>query len=220
MSDFSYTAFYDLDHTILDGNSATHLVQEARGRGVMSENQYRHAIWLSILYKLRIGEPIRMINRMLSWLGGLSEESIMQLSKEIFEQIIKDTIRSEILETIKEHRANNGAVVLLSSATTPICEPVSHFLQMDDMICTRLESKNGILTGRTIGTLVYGPEKKVRMMEFCEKQGFAPEEAWYYGDSFTDRYVMEAVGHPVAVYPDSRLLRHAKRKGWTIVGPK
>ena len=218
MSDFTYTAFYDLDHTILDGNSATRLVQEARSRGVMSEKQYRHAIWLSILYKLRIGEPIGMITRMLSWLQGLNEESIMLLSREIFEQSIKDTIRTDILETIQKHRANNAAVVLLSSATTPICEPVSRFLQMDDMICTRLESKNGILTGRTIGKLVYGPEKKVRMTEYCEIQGFAPDEAWYYGDSYTDRYVMEAVGHPVAVYPDSRLLRHAKGKQWTILG--
>lgn len=220
MSDFAYTAFYDLDHTILDGNSATHLVQEARGRGVMSQKQYRQAIWLSILYKLRIGEPTEMINRMLSWLRGLNEESIMQLSNEIFEETIKDTIRSDILETIQEHRANNGAIVLLSSATTPICKPVSQFLQMDDLICTRLESVDGIFSGRTIGKLVYGPEKKVRMMEFCQKQGFAPEEAWYYGDSYTDRHVMEAVGHPVAVYPDSRLMRHAKRHEWTILGPK
>jgi putative phosphoserine phosphatase/1-acylglycerol-3-phosphate O-acyltransferase len=218
MSDFSYTAFYDLDHTILDGNSATHLVQEARSRGVMSNKQFRHALWLSILYKLRIGEPTEMINRMLSWLQGLDEEFIMQLSKEIFEQVIKNTIRSEILETIREHRANNAAVVLLSSATTPICEPVSQFLQMDDIICTQLESKNGILTGRTIGKLVYGPEKRARMIQYCEKQGFAPNDAWYYGDSFTDRHVMEAVGHPVAVYPDNRLMRYAKRNSWAILG--
>ena len=217
MPDFTYIAFYDLDHTILDGNSATHLVQEARSRKVMSEKQYRHAIWLSILYKLRIGEPIGMINRMLSWLHGLEEESIMQLSREIFDQIIKATIRSEILETIREHRANNAAVVLLSSATTPICQPASQYLNMDDVICTRLESKRGILTGRTIGKLVYGPEKRVRMLEFCREKGFDPKDAWYYGDSFTDRFVMEAVGHPVAVYPDSRLLKIARRRGWPIL---
>lgn len=217
MHDFAYIAFYDLDHTILDGNSATHLVQEARSRKVMSEKQYRHAIWLSILYKLRIGEPIGMINRMLSWLHGLEEESIMQLSSEIFEQIIKDTIRSEILETIREHRANNAAVVLLSSATTPICEPASQYLKMDYVICSRLESLRGVLTGRTIGKLVYGPEKKVRMLEFCREKGFEPMESWYYGDSFTDRFVMEAVGHPVAVYPDKRLLKIARRRGWPVL---
>lgn len=217
MSSFSYTAFYDLDHTILDGNSATHLVHEARLRGVMTERQFRHAVWLSILYKLQIGEPIRMINRMLSWLKGLEESSIMNLSKEIFDLIIKDTIRPEILETIRQHRDKNGAVVLLSSATTPICKPVSQYLELDEMICTRLESKDGVLTGHTSGKLVYGPEKKVRMLEFCREMNFDPREAWYYGDSHTDKYVMEAVGNPVAVSPDKRLLKIARRKGWPIL---
>ena len=78
MSSYSYTAFYDLDHTILDGNSATHLVMESRKRGVMSERQYRQAVWLSILYKLNIGNHTRMINRMLSWLEGVRESDIAQ----------------------------------------------------------------------------------------------------------------------------------------------
>ncbi len=217
MSDFAYTAFYDLDHTILDGNSATHLVQEAHKRGVMTERQYRHAVWLSILYKLNIGEPIKMINRMLTWLRGLQEKSIMELSQEIFDSSIKDTIRPEILETIEEHRTNNGSVVLLSSATTPICQPVTRYMGLDEMICTQLESKNGILTGHTSGKLVYGPEKKVRLLAFCQEKDVDPMTAWYYGDSHTDKYVMEAVGFPVAVAPDKKLLRIATRHAWPII---
>lgn len=217
MPDFSYTAFYDLDHTILDGNSATHLVQEAHKRGVMTERQYRQAIWLSILYKFNIGEPIKMINRMLSWLKGLKETSLNKLSQDIFDHIIKDTIRPEILETIREHRVQKARVVLLSSATTPICQPVTLYLELDEMICTRLESKRGILTGHTHGKLVYGPEKKVRMLAYCQENNYDPLEAWYYGDSHTDKYVMEAVGFPVAVSPDKRLLRIANRNNWPIL---
>jgi len=218
MPSFSYTAFYDLDHTILDGNSATHLVQEARLRGVMTERQYRHAVWLSILYKLKIGEPTKMINRMLSWFKGLKESSITKLSQEIFDHIIKETIRPEIVETIREHRAKKGKVVLLSSATTPVCQPVTEFLELDEMICTQLESENGILTGHTRGKLVYGQEKKVRMLAYCQEKEYDPLESWYYGDSHTDRYVMQAVGFPVAVFPDKRLLKIAKRNNWSILG--
>ena len=217
MSEFSYTAFYDLDHTILKGNSATHLVYEARKRGVMTGPQYRHAVWLSVLYKLNLGDPTKMINRMLSWLNGLNEASIMKLSQEIFDQLIRETIRPEILETIKQHRSGNGAVVLLSSATFPICKPVCQHLKLDDMICTRLESDRGILTGRTDGTLVYGPEKRERMLAFCREQGTDPGNAWYYGDSYTDRFVMEAVGNPVAVSPDKRLLKLAGKRNWPVL---
>ena len=217
MSSFKYAAFYDLDHTILDGNSATHIVQEARKQEVMTEKQFRHAVWLSILYKLNIGEPASMILRMLSWLKGKEEQYIMKFSREIFDLLVKDTVRPEILETMKEHRDKKGAVVLLSSASTPICLPVSQFLGMDDIICTQLESKNGRLTGNTIRKLVYGSEKKVRMLEFCLDKDYDPRDAWYYGDSYTDKYVMEAVGNPVAVFPDRRLLKIAKRNHWPIL---
>ena len=217
MSRNSYTAFYDLDHTILNGNSATHLVMEARKRGVMSERQYSYAVWLSLLYKLGLGDPTRMINRMLSWLEGVKEADIIALTQEIFDSTIKETIRPEILETIREHRSNNGSVVLLSSATNPICQPVTKYMGLDAMICTQLESHGGILTGHTSGKLVYGLEKKVRLLAFCSDNGIDPLKAWYYGDSFTDKYVMEAVGHPVAVSPDKRLLRIAKRKHWPIL---
>ncbi len=217
MSDFEYIAFYDLDHTILDGNSATHLVMEARKRRVMSERQYRHAVWLSILYKLNIGNPTLMINRMLSWLKGLKEADIMALSQDIFHDTIKETIRPMILDTIEEHRAKKGAVVLLSSASTPICQPVTQYMKLDEMICTQLESEHGILTGHTHGKLVYGPEKKVRMLAFCSEKGYDPKDAWYYGDSHTDRYVMEAVGHPVAVSPDKHLRKIAKKNRWPIL---
>jgi HAD superfamily hydrolase (TIGR01490 family) len=183
----------------------------------MTEKQYRHAVWLAILYKLHIGDPIKMIIRMLSWLKGLNESSIIKLSKEIFDQTIQHTFRPEILETINEHRTNNGAVVLLSSATTPICQPVSQHLKLDDLICTRLESKNGLFTGHTHGKLVYGPEKKARMLDFCRAKDFDPREAWYYGDSHTDKYVMEAVGNPVAVFPDKRLLKIAINNKWAII---
>jgi len=213
----AYIAFYDLDHTILKGNSATVLVEESRRRGVMSSAQYRHAVWLSILYKLNIGDPATMINRMLSWLNGLRESEIKSLCHEIYHAHIKLTIRREILDSFAFHRSKGAAVVLLSSATSPICEPVADHLELDAMICTHLETRDGAFTGRTLGRLVYGKEKKQRMLSFCLEQGSDASDAWYYGDSHTDRFVMEAVGNPVAVSPDRRLKKIASRQNWPIL---
>ena len=214
---FDYIAYYDLDHTILKGNSATHVVEEARKRGVMTPPQYRHAIYLSILYKLKIGDPARMINRMLSWLRGLKLDAVYALCDEIFAEKLIHTIRPEILQSLHNHRKKGGAVVLLSSATTPICEPVSRHLKLDDLICTQLQSVNGVLTGKTSGNLVYGKEKKHRLLLHCKEHGFDPGKAYYYGDSHTDIHVMKAVGFPVAVSPDKELLRMANSNHWPIL---
>jgi phosphoserine phosphatase len=108
-------------------------------------------------------------------------------------------------------------VVLLSSATSPICEPVAAHLELDAMICTHLETRDGAFTGRTQGRLVYGKEKKRRMLSFCLEHEGDASDAWYYGDSHTDRFVMEAVGNPVAVSPDRRLKKIAVRHTWPIL---
>lgn len=214
---FDYIAFYDLDHTILEDNSATHLVHEARKRRIMSGRRFRHAVWLSILYKLRIGDSTKMIIRMLSWLNGLRKDDIEQLCVDVFSKHLVPKIRPEILETIDEHRSNGGGVVLLSSASEPICRQVFTHLKMDDLISSKLESVNGILTGKTQGKLVYGKEKEKRLVDYCIKHGYSQEDAFYYGDSYTDEYVMKAVGHPVAVDPDKKLLSIALKNDWTII---
>lgn len=214
---FDYIAFYDLDHTVLEDNSATHLVNEARNRGVMSERLFRHAVWLSILYKLGIGNSTKMIVRMLSWLKGLKVETVFDLCEEVFSKQIVDKIRPEIQETIREHRSRNGGVILLSSATEPICKPVARYLEMDDLICSLLEAHDGVFTGTTRGKLVYAKEKETRLRSYCKEHGYSEADAYYYGDSFTDEHVMKAVGHPIAVDPDKRLLRIALKNGWTIM---
>lgn len=217
MKNTEYIAFYDLDHTILTGNSATALVEESRKRGVMSPGQYRHAVWLALLYKLNLGDPVKMITRMLSWLKDLKESEIKLLCEEIYQTIIQETIRPEILQSFEMHRSSGAAVVLLSSATEPICDVVVSHLELDAMICTRLETINGVFTGFTEGKLVYGAEKKHRMQKFCNEHAYDPGKAWYYGDSFTDRHVMEAVGNPVAVSPDRGLKKISVRRKWPIL---
>jgi HAD superfamily hydrolase (TIGR01490 family) len=212
-----YIAFYDLDHTILTGNSATALVEESKSRGVMTSGQFRYAVWLSLLYKLNLGDPSKMIDRMLSWMKGLREIDIKQLCEEIYHASIKKTIRPEILESFEKHRSIGAAVVLLSSAIAPICEVVARHLQLDALVCTQMETLDGEFTGHIRGKLVYGAEKKHRMLSFCSEHESDAEKAWYYGDSHTDRHVMEAVGNPVAVSPDKRLKKIAIRQNWPIL---
>lgn len=214
---FKYVAFYDLDHTILVDNSATHLINEARRRGIMSERHFRHAVYLSILYKMGIGDSAKMIIRMLSWLKGLREDTISELCIEVFNELIVKKVRPEILETLEQHRSRKGAVVLLSSASEPICEPATRHLNLDDMICSQLETNDGVLTGKTVGRLVYGEEKKNRLLSYCSDHGHDPADAFYYGDSFTDHYVMATVGNPVAVDPDKRLCKIALANHWPII---
>ena len=57
-----------------------------------------------------------------------------------------------------------------------------------------------------------------RLQEHLEKSSPIDWEASYgYADSYTDIPLLEAMGKPVAVYPDERLAAHARGQGWEII---
>jgi HAD superfamily phosphoserine phosphatase-like hydrolase len=107
--------------------------------------------------------------------------------------------------------------VILSSALKPICIEIAKILDIDDIICSDLEVKDGYLTGRPIGRLCFGEEKMIRLKEYCERNNAQASEAWYYGDSITDLPALSIVGNPVCVNPDNKLRMVAGKRGWRIL---
>ncbi|HDR68513.1 MAG TPA: HAD-IB family hydrolase [Bacteroidaceae bacterium] len=213
---FRYIAFFDLDMTLLSVNSANIFVRESLNRNMMTREQVRYAYWLSLLHKLDWKDTGIIIRRLLGWLEGLRVPEVEMMCEEVFNESLKDFLRPGVLHEIDLHRQQDAAIVLLSSATTFACSPVAKYLNMDDVICSRIEEQNGLLKGHTSGKLVFGPEKKYRLLSYCETEGYNPYEAYYYGDSISDLHVLEAVGNPVCVYPDKKLRRIAVRRGWRI----
>ena len=214
---FTYIAFFDLDETVLSVNSANYLVKESRRRGMMTKRQFRQAVRYSLMYKFRLSKATSIIYKMLAWLRGLSRVELDKMCQEVYDSLLFDFIRPEIIDEIKIHRQNNAAIVLLSSATTFACFPVVSYLKMDDVICSHMEDVDGILTGKPLHSLVFGEEKKHRLLEYCEKEGYHPQDAYYYGDAFSDLHVLEAVGHPVCVSPEKPLYKAAIKHGWRIL---
>ena len=144
---YSYIAFYDLDHTILKVNSANALVRTARRKDLINGRHFRQAVWLSLQSKYFKGHSSDTIYRMLSWLEGIEEKMILELCEKVFHLKQVSEIRKEIIETMEMHRAKDAALVMLSSATDPICNVVARYLALEDVICSKLEIINGCFTG-------------------------------------------------------------------------
>jgi HAD superfamily hydrolase (TIGR01490 family) len=213
----SYAAFFDLDRTIISLNSGSLLVRQAYRNGVMNAGNLINAIFQSYLYKFNLRDTNLIISKMGTWLKGLRQESIDELSKEVVDKYLKDSIRSGIVKEIGFHKEKNGATVILSSAISSICEPLGRYIAVDDIICTTMETSKGILTGAPVGSFCFGNEKRIRLFSYCKTNHFNPSEAWYYSDSISDLPVFEVVGNPVCVTPDKKLARIAFERGWKVL---
>lgn len=216
-SPHSYIAAFDLDKTLLSVNSNRLVVTMSRRIGLMTRREYHQAIYYSFVYKFNLKAANEIVLSMMQWLKGLKEKEVIALAKEHIIPEMKNTVRPEMIEELEFHRHRNARLVLLSSALPYLCDPIANHLGMDDTVCSSLEVNNGYFTGRPVRKLVFGPEKAARMQEYCTANNFTLESTWYYGDAYTDRYILGSVGNPVCVKPEIKLGWLAKRRGWKII---
>jgi HAD superfamily hydrolase (TIGR01490 family) len=210
----NYIAFFDLDRTITKEISGNALVRRAYKKGIMSRSDLLYAVYLSLLYKLDLKDPQKIIDTMVSWTKGIPEQTMIELCNEVLHDVLIPSVYPEAKSEISVHKEKNGKIVILSSALTPICQEMEKNLGIDDIICSALEVKNGYLTGQPIGHMCFADEKAIRLKKYCEKNNTETSNAWYYGDSISDLPALKAVGNPVCVNPDKKLKKEASKRGW------
>jgi HAD superfamily hydrolase (TIGR01490 family) len=216
-AEFSYIVFFDLDQTLAKSISGRSLAREAYKKGLMKNRDLVRAIILSFLFRLNLKDPSDIIDRMVSWVNGMPEKTLKDLCYEVAHKIIIPSVYEEARTEINYHKSAKAKVVILSSALTDVCGEIAASLNLDDIICSELETKNGYLTGQPLGHLCYGEEKGIRLKAYCNKYSFPTSQAWYYGDSISDLSALISAGNPVCVNPDNNLRRTAIKRGWRIL---
>ncbi len=216
-SSHSYNVFIDLDKTILNLNSGAVLVKKAHGDGIMRTRDLLNGLYLSILYKMEWRDTRKIINAMAMWMKGLSEEFFAEYANGIVNDYLIKTIRPEMREAIAHHRSEGARIVMLSAALSYICDPIGKHLEMDHIISSHLEIKDGLFTGKPTGRLCFGVEKLKSMKLYCQENPCELSNDYYYADSISDLHVLKVVGHPVCVDPDKRLANYAKRHKWQVM---
>lgn len=209
-------AFFDIDKTIIRINSGEALIKMAYRKGVMSTLGILKAIYAGIQYKYSMKDTHKIIQKMSSWLKGLSEDKFAKISSEIFKKDLLPNIRPNIIKEINRLKKEGTEVVILSSAISSVCVPLGKHLNMDAVICTELEVEEGKFTGRPVGKFCFRDEKLVRLKEFCQMRNFSLDNAAYYADAIDDLPALEAVGFPVCVTPDKKLTKIAIERGWLV----
>jgi hypothetical protein len=61
-----------------------------------------------------------------------------------------------------------------------------------------------------------GESRAQALFDYAASQGFQVSEGVAYADSSSDLSMLEAVGFPVAVNPESRLATLARKRGWLV----
>jgi HAD superfamily hydrolase (TIGR01490 family) len=212
-------AFFDLDKTVIAKASMIAFSGPLHRAGLLSRRMLLRAAWGQLVYAQFGASPEKLAklrDSVLRLTVGWDQVEISEIVRETLVDVVEPIVYDEALELIREHRTAGRKVFIVSASPEEIVAPLAQYLGVDEAIATRAElDERGRYTGRT-ELYCYGPEKVVAITEVAERDGIDLAASYGYSDSATDRPMLEAVGHPVAVNPDRELLRVAKANDWEV----
>lgn len=210
-------ALFDMDKTLLDAYSAVLFVRYLRRIERLRRRDVAQVVWWALLDRLGILDVQNLIPRLLIDAAGHSEPELRRLCDRWFVEDVLAHLAERGLQRVEEHKARGHVVAIVSAATQYAVAPMAAHLGIPGQyVCTQLESQDGKLTGRVVPPVCHGPGKAVWAERFAAQHGLDLSASHFYTDSITDLPLLERVGHPVAVNPDPRLRRLARKRGWPV----
>ena len=146
---------------------------------------------------------------------GMVREATPEKMKQVGEWAVEHNLwvkrREDVIARLTGHKSEGAQVYIASSVVEPLIEPFARRIGIQT-IGTPVEYSNGQV--RVAGELV-AQERKI---EQVLKRIDATRIDFAYGDTEQDIPLLEHAEHPVAVYPDANLKKHALSHGWEIMG--
>jgi HAD superfamily hydrolase (TIGR01490 family) len=214
-------AMFDLDNTLLDGDSDVSWAQFLIEEGVLDPGEY-HAknLWFAERYKDGTLDIREFLDFQLAPLAGRGRAQLDEWHRRFMQVKIRPIIHRRAAAAIARHA---GALTALVTATNRfITAPIAAELGIDHLVATDIEEVDGIFTGKPRGTPAFRDGKVHNVRAWLSGRGERLEdfESWFYSDSLNDLPLLELVDHPVAVDPDATLRAHAQARGWPVISLK
>lgn len=134
---------------------------------------------------------------------------------EMFSDLILTKSFPAAIRRVREHRRLGHRTVLITGALDLAVEPLRPLF--DDIVAPSLARRaDGTYRGELTDVPPTGEARASALFDYAATHGFDLAEGIAYADSTSDLPMLEAVGFPVAVNPETRLAALARKRGWLV----
>ena len=211
-------ALFDLDHTLLNGDS-DHGWGIFLGRlGVLDAQEQQEK--QDYFYQQYLRGQLDMqafLEFQLQPLAKFSKQQLHQWREQYTSEIIAPMLAGGKPELLLPHRGAGAEIVIVTATSDFITRPIADLLGVEHLIATQVEIVDGNYTGRPTGIPSFREGKVERLKEWLATRPQSFDTSYFYSDSINDLPLLEFVDVPIAVTPDDALREHAKNSGWKII---
>jgi HAD superfamily hydrolase (TIGR01490 family) len=219
-------ALFDSDGTLYSPQFGRGMMEYAKshGRSFDANAYYASLVPEVLLAKIKMGNPERFQRGLIERLTWLFKGYTMEEANRAFEWVIDEYLlkqrRTDVIERLQSHQSQGHEVLVVSGMFAPALKILCDRLGVRHFVGTQLEVSHDRYTGRIIPPIIKGKDKVEKAREYLVSKNLDIdwESSYAYGDSYTDRDMLEIARHAVAVYPDEKLNSLAKEQNWEILG--
>ena len=214
-------ALFDLDHTLLDGDSDLLWGKFLVGRGELAADAFNtRNRELQLAYRAGTVGPAEFTGFYLATLAGRSPQDWEPVRQDFLRTVIAPRLPPASHHLVSEHRKAGDLVVLTTATNRFLAELTAAHLDVEHLIATDCElDDQGRFSGAALGTLNMRDGKLTRLHDWLAGRGqrLADFDSTFYSDSINDLPLLLAVDRAVAVGPDEQLTVQAAHRGWPVL---
>ena len=214
-------ALFDLDNTLLSGDSDYEWGQFLIDRGVLERATYeaRNDAFFA-QYKDGTLDIQAYLQFALEPLARHAPADLQRWHAEFMDTRIRPMIGRAAQELVRGHLDAGDLCAVVTATNDFVTAPIAREFGIGHLIATEAERSQDRYTGRVAGTPCFREGKIVRVKSWLRSLGRPVEDlarGTFYSDSQNDLPLLSLVGRPVAVDPDNTLAAEAARRGWPVV---
>ena len=212
-------ALFDLDNTLLAGESDCEWAQFLIDQGVLDREVYeaRNQDFYD-QYKAGTLDIHEFLDFQLKPLSRHPRTQLDVWHREYMATKVIPMIAPGTAALLRRHA--DDVCVIVTATNSFVTAPIARHLGVPHLIATEPEQVGNEFNGRVAGTPSFREGKVARLEQWLAQQGKTwsnVSESWFYSDSLNDLPLLARVHHPVAVDPDATLRRHAEAHGWPVI---
>ncbi len=209
-------AFFDLDRTLLSGASGEVFAGAMRVAGLTGANPIPGERLLFGLFNA-IGETLPsmvLARQAVSLAAGRSRSSVVAAAESVVDDLCA-MVQPFAATAFAAHREAGRPIVLATTTPYDLVKPFADRLGLDDVVATRYGVRDdGTYDGTLDGPFVWSAGKLAAITEWAARHDIDLAESYAYSDSVYDTPMLAAVGHPIVVNPDPRMVLVAAARRW------
>jgi HAD superfamily hydrolase (TIGR01490 family) len=214
-------ALFDLDNTLLSGDSDYEWGQFLVDHGVLDRQSYeaQNRVYYEqyVAGSLDIHEYLGFALRPLA---AHAPADLQRWHAEFMRLRILPMITPAARSLVQRHLSAGELCAIITATNSFVTAPIARAFGVKHLIATEPEMRDDRFTGRVAGTPCFREGKLERLGQWLAGLGQQLrdfEESTFYSDSHNDLPLLQSVTRPVAVDPDEALAAVAARRGWPVM---